>query len=128
MTAISIEEKARKAVYMREYYHRNREKLCSSLWARRNGLEARLWIPREATPKRWVKGREYLKMARNLLVQRDGLLCGVCGFEMDIEEITIDHIIPLTRGGTDEATNLRLAHAKCNVPKGSYALEQAGVC
>lgn len=32
---------------------------------------------------------------------------------------TIDHIVPRSKGGGDEASNLQLAHAHCNKVKGN---------
>lgn len=33
---------------------------------------------------------------------------------------TIDHIIPLSKGGKDHISNLQLAHQRCNVDKGNF--------
>ena len=35
------------------------------------------------------------------------------------ERMTIDHIVPVSRGGLTEATNLRLACYSCNQEKGA---------
>ncbi|MEL7043064.1 MAG: HNH endonuclease [Pseudomonadota bacterium] len=32
---------------------------------------------------------------------------------------TIDHILPVSKGGTDDPGNLQLAHAQCNKVKGN---------
>jgi len=32
---------------------------------------------------------------------------------------TIDHIVPRSKGGSDAASNLQLAHARCNKIKGN---------
>lgn len=59
---------------------------------------------------------------------RDGDLCWLCGEPMDFSDrpsggagdrsATLDHVVPLGRGGSNEQTNLRLAHAKCNNERG----------
>jgi hypothetical protein len=41
-------------------------------------------------------------------------ICGICGLEVDAREVTIDHIVPLARGGTDARTNQQPAHLHCN--------------
>ena len=41
--------------------------------------------------------------------------CACCG---STEDITIDHIIPLSKGGDDELNNLRLLCRSCNSRKG----------
>lgn len=48
--------------------------------------------------------------------ERDGHKCVKCG---STDDLTIDHIIPLSRGGKDEAINLQTLCFKCNLRKGS---------
>lgn len=56
---------------------------------------------------------------------RDGWTCGICCEPVDPElpsndvwGATLDHIVPRSQGGTDGATNLRLAHRWCNSVRG----------
>lgn len=54
-----------------------------------------------------------------LLTIRDGADCFLCGKEFKEEsDITFDHWIPQSRGGTWDLENLRLAHKRCNALKG----------
>ena len=57
---------------------------------------------------------------------RDGWLCHLCGGSVEPslwghqrhpESPNIDHIIPISRGGLDIATNVKLAHRVCNLRK-----------
>jgi 5-methylcytosine-specific restriction endonuclease McrA len=44
-------------------------------------------------------------------------LCGICKKQLPgrrNKATTLDHVIPTSRGGTDDLTNLQLAHYKCN--------------
>lgn len=41
--------------------------------------------------------------------------CGACGPDVELE---IDHVIPVSRGGTDDIKNLKTACFKCNSGKG----------
>lgn len=50
------------------------------------------------------------------LIERDGYRCARCGA---IEELTIDHILPLSKGGTDDLANLRILCKKHNSKKGA---------
>lgn len=53
------------------------------------------------------------------LVERDGAYCVICSKDFSINtEMTIDHWIPKSAGGSDDLDNLRLAHRNCNVWKG----------
>jgi len=57
---------------------------------------------------------------------RDGPRCGICGDDVDVTIrrgadavrcASVDHIVPLARGGTDDPSNLQLAHLGCNQRK-----------
>lgn len=43
-----------------------------------------------------------------------GHRCVYCGACLDAENATLDHVIPLARGGTHNAGNLVLACCRCN--------------
>jgi 5-methylcytosine-specific restriction endonuclease McrA len=51
---------------------------------------------------------------KKLLLRRDGENCGICGRYMKPDDRTIDHILELKNGGTNDMGNLRLAHKLCN--------------
>lgn len=66
------------------------------------------------------------------LINRDGLNCWICGEPCDLEDSfwidktfyagnrypSIDHVIPLAKGGTHTWDNVRVAHRICNSIKG----------
>ncbi len=47
-------------------------------------------------------------------------VCALCGKPIDETDFTVDHIIPLSRGGTNDPENLRPVHKSCNHFKGNY--------
>lgn len=58
------------------------------------------------------------------LRQRDGWACRLCGRRFGEPpawphpmSVTIDHIVPVWRGGSDDLSNLQLAHNECNLKK-----------
>jgi 5-methylcytosine-specific restriction endonuclease McrA len=58
------------------------------------------------------------------LKRRDGDTCSLCGDAIEWDEPwphpkspSIDHVIPLSRGGIHAASNLKLAHLGCNCAK-----------
>lgn len=63
-----------------------------------------------------------LRVNRNRIFKRDGNQCGYCGAKKDL---TIDHILPKSRGGTNEWTNLVTCCSKCNVKKGNKTPDEA---
>ena len=60
------------------------------------------------------------------ILSRDGNRCGLCGQPVDLTlayphplSRSVDHIVPLSRGGEHEASNCQLAHLRCNLSKGA---------
>lgn len=51
-----------------------------------------------------------------------GWKCFYCAQSLSIEKITKDHAIPIARGGTDYASNLLPACARCNSSKGKQTI------
>ena len=64
------------------------------------------------------------KPSRNAIYTRDGYKCQYCGAT---RRLTIDHVIPKSKGGSDDWENLVVASASCNVKKGDKMLEQSGL-
>jgi len=57
------------------------------------------------------------------LILRDGNVCYLCNLTMPRDDMTIDHVMPLAKGGADEYRNYKLVHDICNVKKGNMTLE-----
>lgn len=55
---------------------------------------------------------------RDLVRERDAGVCQICGRPIEGHG-TIDHIVPKSKGGTNELSNLQLAHERCNQRKGN---------
>ncbi len=68
------------------------------------------------------------KFSRWDIFERDGWVCQIC-HELVDETMdghkplgpTLDHIIPVSRGGTHTWDNVQLAHRRCNSRKGARA-------
>ena len=56
---------------------------------------------------------------RYAVIERDGLVCGICGGVVAEDDVHIDHIYPWSLGGSDELDNLQVAHSSCNIRKGA---------
>lgn len=61
---------------------------------------------------------------RHNIFKRDGHRCVYCSSR---EDLTIDHVMPRSRGGKTKWTNLVTACKKCNARKGDYTPEEAGM-
>jgi hypothetical protein len=53
-----------------------------------------------------------------LVKERDGFTCAICFKDFKTNsDVTLDHWIPRSAGGSEDVSNLRLAHKKCNAWK-----------
>jgi len=62
-------------------------------------------------------------LSRKNILKRDNHRCQYCGCTSNL---TIDHIIPKSKGGEDSWENLVTACIKCNNKKGDRTLEESG--
>lgn len=51
--------------------------------------------------------------------KRDGGLCWICEQPVGRSKATMDHVVPLSRGGSHSNANIRPAHKSCNSRKGA---------
>lgn len=61
------------------------------------------------------------------LFARDGHLCLYCGRSFAAAELTRDHIVPTSRGGTDKWENVVAACRRCNQHKANSLLEETNL-
>ena len=62
-------------------------------------------------------------LTRRNVLQRDGHVCQYCGFHG--EPLSIDHVLPRSRGGGDIWENVTTACLPCNVRKGNRTPREA---
>ena len=46
-------------------------------------------------------------------------LCGICARKLEFDDGEIDHITPLSKGGSNDTTNLQWSCPRCNKLKGN---------
>jgi 5-methylcytosine-specific restriction endonuclease McrA len=68
-----------------------------------------------------------LVLNRKNLFERDDYTCQYCRNKMRTEDLTIDHIVPRSRGGKNSWDNLVLACIECNKKKQNRLPEEAGM-
>jgi len=66
-----------------------------------------------------------IELSRRNILKRDGYRCQYCGTKS--HELTIDHVIPKSRGGSDSWDNLVSACKECNNKKADRTPEEAGI-
>jgi 5-methylcytosine-specific restriction endonuclease McrA len=70
--------------------------------------------------RRAVKAGVFAEFVDCGVLYRDlGGICGICSQPVDFASFTVDHIVPISRGGPHKRTNLQLAHRACNSSKGA---------
>lgn len=92
-----------------------RTQYCSQRCARRADKDKRRALEREAF---------VAHVDRTQVYERDGWTCQLCRNPVARDEVvphpkapTLDHVVPLSRGGTHEPANVQLAHYWCNTIK-----------
>ena len=63
--------------------------------------------------------------SRSNLYRRDRYMCQYCGVRPGTQELTIDHVLPRSRGGTSTWTNCVVACVKCNFKKANRTPAEA---
>jgi len=119
-----------------QLYHRNGRTPPKSVACIRCGKSIDLFARGKSGRKRRAdvklcatcKKAKYLRhgMSVNELAARDGFDCGICGDPVnmgarypDPSGPSVDHVLPVARGGSNDPRNLQLAHLRCNHVKSS---------
>jgi 5-methylcytosine-specific restriction endonuclease McrA len=63
-------------------------------------------------------------LTRHNVFKRDHFTCQYCGTNRDL---TLDHLIPRSKGGKSNWTNLVTACKSCNAKKGDFSPEEVGM-
>ncbi len=79
-----------------------------------------------------IRLRQYVRvpykeipLTRRNILHRDGHSCQYCGCTGD--DLTLDHVIPRSRGGEDSWENMVAACVRCNVKKGNRTPKEANM-
>jgi len=70
-------------------------------------------------------GRTYVGLSKHRLFARDRHVCAYCGAHCGESDLTVEHIVPVSRGGRHEWTNVVTACRSCNTRKGNRRPEEA---
>lgn len=69
----------------------------------------------------------FIHFSRQAIVKRDRQTCQYCFKKLIPSEVTIDHVLPRSRGGTNSFTNCVVSCLQCNNKKGDKLLEESGL-
>lgn len=110
LVAIAPQEKARRAVARQRERYNTDPSYQAAIKAKK--------IRR----KRAQKGTQVEPVNRELVAQRDGWCCGICRLKVTRATWSLDHVIPLSKGGSHTYDNVVLAHRRCNSRRGAGRL------
>lgn len=129
----------RRAAYMKEYWGANREKLLaqgreknarrradpdivareretSRLWKEANPEKRRSYVRNRRALKRAAEGTHTDKDIQDIWGRQKGL-CAYCGLSLQETGHHVDHIVPLSKGGSNWPSNLQCLCPDCNLRK-----------
>lgn len=74
-----------------------------------------------------LRTKAKLPFSRGSLLKRDRFVCQYCGKQFPGSQLTVDHIVPKSRGGKTEWLNCATACNKCNSKKDDKTPQEAGM-
>lgn len=74
-------------------------------------------------PTKTAKAKLKSEVRRETLLERDGDECWFCGLAMGAD-VTIEHLVPKSKGGRNALVNYALAHQRCNASAADKPLVQ----
>ena len=132
--------KVRKHNYHKDYYDKNKKQINARIktyrLAHKKEMANRNKAYRLRNPDKWreywrkrrasKRGVKHEAYATNYIFERDNWVCQICGRKINRKlkypnprSGSIDHIVPLSKGGNDSPINIQATHLRCNL--GKYA-------
>ena len=72
----------------------------------------------------YKKRKAYSSDVRRILYIHANGKCAICGKPLQLQDVSLDHCIPLSRGGVDDIENLEITHKSCNSIKSNLLPEE----
>jgi len=76
-------------------------------------------VPAVIMMKQYIKSKSEVRFSKSNLYLRDQYKCQYCGNDFSRSHLTMDHVVPTSRGGKTEWTNIVAACNPCNSTKGN---------
>jgi len=111
------------AIYSQKYRKAHRKQIADydQTWCKANPDKKRSNDQRYRAKKRGVDLKKFSNIE---IFERDGWMCGICGQKINRKlkwphprSKSLDHIVPLSRGGAHIPQNVQAAHLRCNLSK-----------
>ena len=74
-----------------------------------------------------IRNQKFVRFCRENIYKRDGHRCQYCGRQFGPKDLTLDHVIPVSRGGIKSWTNIVTACRDCNQRKANKTPREANM-
>lgn len=78
-----------------------------------------LKVPSVVITRDYLKWNRVVKYNRTNIFLRDGFTCQLCGVKPDVSNLTLDHVVPRSKGGKTTWQNITTCCKLCNEKKGN---------
>jgi 5-methylcytosine-specific restriction endonuclease McrA len=106
-----------------EWYHANSDRALRIRrdYVAKNRDKARVWGRKSANKRRAITKQVFVEAVDPRVVfERAKGVCGICGESVEMtSRWEVDHIVPISKGGSHCYANVQLAHRRCNRSKGA---------
>jgi len=93
-----------------------------------NSTKQRFAVPKVIRALSYDKiPKHSIRLTRKAIYERDNYTCYICGKEFSERKLSLDHIIPTSRGGKNSWENLITCCSECNFRKGDKLLSELGI-
>lgn len=82
-----------------------------------------VWARTGRKRKRPQRTKDARYQKRQLFGNRKRRPCTYCGIVLTVETATVDHVVPVSKGGYQKLANVTLACSRCNQRKRSMSRE-----
>ena len=116
----AIEAAQKRARYARDPEVRRRQAETFKAWLAANRAHWNEYVRRRKARKRGAMGGP---VSYEAILDWHGRFCWICGLPI-ATDLSFDHVIPLDKGGSHSADNIRPAHISCNSRKHTRLVRQ----
>ena len=102
--------------------NKERDRLYAARWRKDNPDIVKETFRRHSARRRGAPVVE--RIHKKAIIARDNSTCYLCSRVLTPNEITLDHVVPVSRGGNHTNDNLRVACRPCNSGKRDLLLEE----
>lgn len=102
------------------HYEQNREQVIARVMAQKQAdpeAERQRCASKEARRRAQKKIGSAEHVDREIVFERDEGVCGICREPVEKDDFHLDHVVPLSKGGSHTYANVQVAHPSCNLAK-----------